>query len=146
DGIGAVAITHTDALWTAIQNATCEAGLGQSRAPLLFGLGKKERPDVVRVRWPDNSWQAEFLATSKAMSWERIEQSNRKPISCPVLFAWDGRRFGFVTDFLGAGSMGESQVGGGTRPPRPEESVKIEAEQLLPLDGRYVLKIAEPMD
>ena len=33
-----------------------------------------------------------------------------------------------------------------TRPPRPEESVKIEAEQLVPRDGKYVLKIAEPMN
>jgi hypothetical protein len=32
------------------------------------------------------------------------------------------------------------------RPPRGEESVKIEPEQLAPRDGRYVLKIAEPMD
>jgi hypothetical protein len=50
-----------------------------------------------------------------------------------------------VTDFLGAGSMGELQSDGSTRPPRPEESVKIEAEQLVPKDGKYVLKIAEPM-
>ncbi|HZY90662.1 MAG TPA: hypothetical protein VFE78_37915, partial [Gemmataceae bacterium] len=35
---------------------------------------------------------------------------------------------------------------GSTRPPRPEESVKIEAEQLVPRDGQYVLKVAEPMD
>src|SRR5205823_10938358 len=42
--------------------------------------------------------------------------------------------------------LGEAQPGGGHRPPRPEESVKIEAEQLVPRDGSYVLKIAEPMD
>jgi hypothetical protein len=42
--------------------------------------------------------------------------------------------------------MGELQPDGSTRPPRPEESVKIEAEQLVPRDGKYVLKIAEPMD
>ena len=32
------------------------------------------------------------------------------------------------------------------RGPRPEESVKIEADQLASRDGQYVLKIAEPMD
>src|ERR1700692_4965307 len=76
----------------------------------------------------------------------RIEESNRKETSCPILFTWDGQRFVFVTDFLGEGSMGEMLAGGGHRKPRPEESVKIEADQLVPLKGQYVLKIAEPMD
>ena len=42
--------------------------------------------------------------------------------------------------------MGELAADGSTRPPRPEESVKIEPGQLVPRNGRYVLKIAEPMD
>src|SRR5262249_13947572 len=44
-----------------------------------------------------------------------------------------------------AGSLGEAQADGCCRPPRPEESVKIEAHQLTPLQGDYVLKVAEPM-
>src|SRR5262249_57422911 len=35
---------------------------------------------------------------------------------------------------------------GGYRTPRPEESVKIEPHQLAPLDGHYVLKVAQPMN
>jgi hypothetical protein len=58
---------------------------------------------------------------------------------------WDGERFAFVTDFLGAGAMGESGADG-VRPPRPEESVKIEPGRLAPKDGHYLVKIAEPMD
>ncbi len=68
------------------------------------------------------------------------------PGSCPILFAWNGRRFVFVNDFLGAGSLGETGPDGTTRPPRPEESVKIEPDQLVTRDGQYVLKITEPMD
>src|SRR5262249_28839655 len=68
------------------------------------------------------------------------------PGSCPVLFAWDGRRFVFVNDFLGAGSVGETGPDGTCRPPRSEESVKIEPNQLVTRDGQYVLKITEPMD
>src|SRR5262249_15350705 len=75
-----------------------------------------------------------------------ITEANRKPISCPVLFTWDGDRFAYVTDFLGAGSMGESGPDCSTRPPRPEESVKIEPGRLVPRNGKYVLKLAEPMD
>ena len=62
----------------------------------------------------------------------RIVEKNRKGVSCPVLMTWDGEKFVFVTDFLGGGSMGESGVDGSTRPPRPEESVKIEPGQLVP--------------
>src|SRR5207245_444745 len=75
-----------------------------------------------------------------------LPQTNRKDISCPIIFTWNGERYVFVTDFLGAGSMGETLPEGGYRLPRPEESVKIEAHQLKPRAGEYVLKIAEPMD
>src|SRR5262249_45404908 len=66
--------------------------------------------------------------------------------SCPVLLTWDGEKFVFVTDFLGAGALGECGPDGSIRPPRPEESVKIEPGRLVPKDGQFLLKIAEPMD
>src|SRR5262249_39501574 len=69
-----------------------------------------------------------------------------KTVSCPILITWNGAQFVYVTDFLGAGSVGEMQPEGGTRPARSEESVKIETAQLKPRDGWYILKIAEPMD
>src|SRR5216683_1041454 len=80
--------------------------------PRLTTSGQPQA-DVLRVRWPDNTWQAEFNLTTKQLT--SIEETNRRTGSCPVLFAWNGRRFGFVTDFLGAGSMGEAQPGGGYR-------------------------------
>ena len=42
--------------------------------------------------------------------------------------------------------MGELAADGSTRPPRPEESIKIEPGQLAVRDGKYQIKIAEPMD
>ena len=144
DGFGAVAIVQAGGHWTTVENATLSAGIGQSRQPLTLGLGPFAQPDIVRLRWPDNVWQAEFNVPAGRVT--VIDQENRRRSgSCPVLFAWDGRRFGFVTDFLGAGSLGELQPDGSCRPPRPEESIKIEAHQLAPLAGRYVLKLAEPM-
>ena len=144
DGFGAVAIIQAGGHWTTVENATLSAGIGQSRQPLTLGLGPFAQPDIVRLRWPDNVWQAEFNVPAGRVT--VIDQENRRRSgSCPVLFAWDGRRFGFVTDFLGAGSLGELQPDGSCRPPRPEESIKIEAHQLAPLAGRYVLKLAEPM-
>ncbi len=144
DGFGTWAIAQAYEVWTAAENTTRSAGLGQSHQPLLLGLGPHAQADVLRLRWPDNTWQAEYNLPTKQLA--RIDETNRRTGSCPVLFAWNGRRFGFVTDFLGAGSMGEAQPGGGHRPPRPEESVKIEADELVPSNGSLALKIAEPMD
>lgn len=144
DGIGVAVTVQTGNRWTNLENSTLETGLGQSRQPLLFGLGKNAQADIIRLRWPDNTRQAEFGHAGQRLV--QIEEANRKTSSCPVLFAWDGRRFGFITDFLGAGTMGELQPDGTCRPPRPEESIKIEPHQLKPRDGKYVLKLAEPMD
>ena len=144
DGVGATAFVLTGPLRTSAENTTREAGLGQSRAPLVFGLGKAAAADTVQVRWPDGTPQTELgLAAGPPTS---VVEINRKGVSCPVLLTWDGQRYRYVTDFLGAGSMGELGADGSTRPPRPEESVKIEPGQLVARNGRFILKVAEPMD
>lgn len=143
DGIGTWVVAQSADFWTGLEYTTLSAGLGQSMQPIHLGLGKHSA-EVLRLRWPDNCWQAELdLARCKPLS---IDQRNRKPDSCPVLFTWDGERYTFVTDFLGGGTLGEAMPDGTCMQPRPEESVKIEARQLKPRDGYFVLKIAEPMD
>jgi tetratricopeptide (TPR) repeat protein len=144
DGIGAWVAAQADAHWTAAEVATVSAGLGQSRQPLRLGLGRHKQADVVRLRWPDNCVQAELNVPTERVV--RIEETNRKGESCPVLFAWNGSRFIFINDFLGESSVGEATLDGGHRKPRPVESVKIEAGQLAPRDGWYILKVAEPMN
>jgi Flp pilus assembly protein TadD len=146
DGVGVRVSAQAADHWAGAEYTTLSAGLGQSREPLVLGLGKHNEADVLRLTWPDHCQQAEFNqpAEPACQVW-RIEETNRKIDSCPLLFTWDGRRFAFVTDFLGAGSVGECEPDGGHRPPRPEESVKIESHQLAPRDGHYLLKINEPM-
>jgi tetratricopeptide (TPR) repeat protein len=144
DAVGTRIIAQVAGLGTSQELTTLAGSLGQSCQPLLLGLGKHAEADVVRLRWPDNVWQAELAVPACQM--RVLRQDNREPDSCPLLFSWDGERFVFVTDFLGAGSIGEAQPDGGHRPPRPEEAVKIEANQLTAIDGRYLLKIGEPMD
>jgi cytochrome c-type biogenesis protein CcmH/NrfG len=144
DAVGARVTVHSPLGHSSIENTTLSAGLGQSRQPMTFGLGEAATADVVRIQWPDGVPQAE-LALPASRS-HRIQETNRRSSSCPILLTWDGKKYTFVTDFLGAGSMGELAADGSTRPPRPEESIKIEPEQLALRDGRYHLKIAEPMD
>jgi tetratricopeptide (TPR) repeat protein len=144
DGVGARVTVHAGSLRTSIENTTLQAGLGQSRLPLEFGIGKAQSAETVRIRWPDGVPQAELNLPAGQLT--KIVETNRKGGSCPILLTWDGTRFRYITDFLGGGAVGEMQPDGSTRPPRPEESVKIEPGQLVPRDGRYVLKLAEPMD
>ncbi|HZV08095.1 MAG TPA: FG-GAP-like repeat-containing protein [Gemmataceae bacterium] len=150
DGIGAWVQAQSGDLWAGQENTTLCAGLGQSRQPLVFGLAHYPRVEVLLLRWPDGSLQAEpdVRAGQELLAGHlhSISQRNRIQGSCPILFAWDGRRFVFVNDFLGAGSIGETGPDGSCRPPRPEESVAIETEQLAVRNGEYVLKITEPMD
>jgi hypothetical protein len=142
--IGARVTAETERHWTAAERTTQSAGLGQSYLPLTLGMGKNDRADIVRIRWPDGVNQAELAMDVKTPV--QIQEDSRKSTSCPILLVWNGEHFVFVTDFLGAGSMGELAADGSTRPPRPEESVKIEPGMLKLKDGQYILKIAEPMD
>jgi tetratricopeptide (TPR) repeat protein len=144
DAIGTRVSAQAGEFASGLEFTNLTAGLGQCRPALQLGLGSHPIADFVRLVWPDGVMQAELnLAAGQT---HRIAETNRKDISCPILFTWNGKRFEFISDFLGAGSVGEPQPGGGHRPPRPEESVKIEPSQLAPRDGRYEIKIAEPMD
>jgi FG-GAP-like repeat/ASPIC and UnbV len=144
DGVGARIVVQVEDHRMVVENTTQAAGLGQSRSPIILGLGRFSQGDVVRFQWPDNVWQAEFNIPSDQLT--RVNEIERKATSCPVLFTWNGERFVFVTDILGAGSMGELEPDGHTRSARPEESVKIEPAELAPRAGRYLLKLAEPMN
>ena len=143
-GVGAKVAAYAGSLRASAELTTLTAGLGQSHVPVPLGLGQMPAADAVRVRWPDQVVQAELDQPAGRIV--EIVEKDRIPTSCPVIFSWDGRRFAYVTDCLGAGSVGETGPDGSVRPPRPEEAIKIEPHQLAPKDGRYLVKVGEPMD
>ena len=75
-----------------------------------------------------------------------ITETQRKISSCPVLFAWNGERFEFITDFAGVGGLGYFSAPGVAAPPQVLEHVKIEPGQLVPREGMLELRITEPME
>ncbi len=154
DAIGTRVTVQVGRYATTWEQAPFVGGLGQAIGPATLGIGSAKVGDaIIRVTWPDMVVQSEFLNDPQGQNcqldsdgvWE-LREKNRKPTSCPVLITWDGQKWVYITDFLGEGSVGEMRAGGGTRPARPEESLKIEASQLGLKDGRYVIRIAEPMD
>ena len=119
-------------------------GLSQSQQPLVFGLNGATKADYLAFTWPDGVTQCENELA--AGTHHRIKEMERRVSSCPVLFAWNGRRFGFVGDFAGVGGLGYFVAPGQYAPPQALEHVKIEAEQLVTRDGFYELRVCEPME
>jgi tetratricopeptide (TPR) repeat protein len=112
-------------------------------ADIVFGLGRRDAADVVRVLWPAGILQAETHVTTPVAT---IEELDRKPSSCPFLYTWNGTRFEFVTDFLGGGEMGYWVAPGVRNVPDPDEYVRIPGEQLRPRNGRYELRITNELE
>jgi Flp pilus assembly protein TadD len=121
-------------------------------ADVVFGLGSRTAADAVRVLWPSGVLQTELM-TGPPSSASRpsvvaflIKELDRKPSSCPFLYAWNGNRFEFVTDFLGGGEMGYWHGPGHYNVPDPDEYVRIREDQLRPRDGRYELRVTNELE
>ena len=119
-------------------------GLNQSALPILFGLDGTKQADYVRLLWPDGVAQVE--TNLNAGQRHKVAETQRKISSCPVLFAWDGQRFTFVTDFAGVGGLGYFSAPGVYAMPQALEHIKIESNQLRPRQGYYELRVTEPME
>ena len=118
---------------------------------VVFGLGAREAADVVRVIWTSGIVQTEteFPALAKGttrVAALQVTELDRKPSSCPYLFAWNGSRFEFVTDFLGGGEMGYWLAPGERNTPDPDEYVRLTSEQLVARDGRYELRVTNELE
>jgi tetratricopeptide (TPR) repeat protein len=145
---------------------TYSASPAPAPAALIFGLGKRDGPDAVRVLWPAGVLQAETEFPAPAPNRPRLTSLNiteldRKPSSCPYLYTWNGERFEFVTDFMGGGEIGYLEEPAGTdrraiasglkaRPryntPDTDEYVRITSDQLKPKDGRYELRVTNELE
>lgn len=123
-------------------------------ADLVFGLGPRPGADALRVLWPSGIVQAELPAASPSASAGsdtlasplRVTELDRKPSSCPFLFTWNGERFTFVTDFLGAGEMGLWMAPSTYNRPDPVEYVRIQGDQLQPRNGRLELRVTNELE
>lgn len=109
-------------------------------SPVLhFGLGENTQTDVARIVWPNGSVQAEFelKADQSVLAEQRLKGS------CPMLFAWDGKRISYVKDTApwspALGLHINAQIVAGIY--QTEEWFKIRGDQLAPRDGFYDLRV-----
>ncbi|WP_348268879.1 FG-GAP-like repeat-containing protein [Edaphobacter paludis] len=118
--------------------------LSQGATEILAGLGHADRADVVRMLWPTGVPQDELdVASSKPVT---LTELDRRGSSCPVLFAWDGTKYQFVSDVIGAGVIGHWISPSATNQADPDEWIKVEGSQLKERGGLFSLRFGEPME
>jgi len=142
-GLGTRAALRVGSRWTVADYLRLESGPGQSLQPLTLGLGGAEKADFLRLIWPDGVTQAERDLTAGL---HRIAEEDRMPSSCPVLFAWNGTEYAFVSDLLGVGGLGYLVAPGQYAESDPTENFLLPAGLAVPRDGRLELKLTEPME
>ena len=118
--------------------------LGQNSTDIVVGLGDAKEADIVRMLWPTGVLQDEIqVAGDKQQNFLEID---RRGSSCPTLFVWNGERYEFVADMLGAGVVGH-WVGPGQRDiPRPVEYIKIDRNAIREKDGKLSFRFMEPLE
>jgi hypothetical protein len=106
------------------------------------GLGAHGVVSWLRILWPDSILQAELEVAADRV--QPVSQVSRRTSSCPHLFAWNGDRFAFVSDFGGVGGLGYLVAPGRYAPPDPSEYVRLPA--IRPKDGEYLFQVVEPLE
>src|SRR5262249_47842800 len=75
----------------------------------------------------------------------RITEIDRRGSSCPVLFAWDGAQYRFVSDMIGAGVVGHWIAPGERNIADPTEYMKIDFP-IAARDGLLGFRFRERME
>ncbi|MGH9914810.1 MAG: FG-GAP repeat domain-containing protein, partial [Pyrinomonadaceae bacterium] len=132
---------------------------------IRFGIGPRTAADAIRVIWPAGIIQTEMqpetqtetevvkqipqsqsTANSSSRTSIKITELDRKPSSCPFLFAWDGEKFGFVTDFQSSGEISAWLSPGVYSLPDPDEYVRIRDDQMKDHNGRFDLRMTYELE
>jgi hypothetical protein len=143
-GIGAAVAVRNGSRWMLVDTLPADSAPGQDLAPLALGLAGAAAADFVSIDWSDGVFQSELALPPGTV--HHITETQRQLSSCPLLFAWDGQRYRFVSDLLGVGGIGYAIGAGEYAEPRPWENFLFPAGLLQPRDGVYEIKIGEPME
>lgn len=142
--LGVKVEVFANGLWQKWELAGASGFQTQSAPQILVGLGQAEGIDLLRILWPTGVLQDEIdLPHTPVIA---MKEADRRGSSCPVLFVWNGRKYKFVTDVIGAGVVGHWFTPTRRNIPRPSEWIKVDGADVAPVDGKVSLRFMEPME
>ncbi|NUO78632.1 VCBS repeat-containing protein [candidate division KSB1 bacterium] len=111
-----------------------------------FGLGDRERADLVRVVW-SNGVAQNWLNPERNQT---ITEDQILKGSCPWLYAWNGAGYEFVTDVLWSSALGMplgimGKEMGYASATSGKDYFKVPGEKLRPKDGKYLLQFTSEL-
>jgi tetratricopeptide (TPR) repeat protein len=143
-GLGTKIEVFADGLWQKWEMAGASGYLGQGATEILAGLGAHDRVDIVRMLWPTGVLQDETdVGIDKPAIYTELD---RRGSSCPTLFAWDGTKYQFISDVIGAAVVGHWVSPTERNVADPDEWVKVDGSQLRAKNGKFSLRFGEPME
>jgi tetratricopeptide (TPR) repeat protein len=142
--IGVKVEVFANGLWQKWELAGSSGYQIQAPPQILVGLGQAPGIDLLRILWPTGVLQDEIdLPQQRVIAMKEVD---RRGSSCPVLFAWDGHRYKFVTDVIGAAVVGHWFTPTRRNTPNPGEWAKIDGANVAPVDGKISVRFMEPME
>ncbi|HUV71250.1 MAG TPA: FG-GAP-like repeat-containing protein [Terracidiphilus sp.] len=143
-GLGVKVEVFANGLWQKWELAGASGFQTQAAPQILVGLGDAPKIDLLRILWPTGVLQDEIDLPQQPVI--AMKEADRRGSSCPVLFAWDGHRYKFVTDVIGAGVVGHWFTPTRRNIPNPGEWIKVEGADVAPVNGKVSLRFMEPME
>ncbi len=142
--LGVKVEVFADGLWQKWELAGASGYQSQGPPQILVGLGDAKGIDLLRILWPTGVLQDEIdLPHGPVIA---MKEADRRGSSCPVLFVWDGHKYKFVMDVIGAGVVGHWFTPARRNIPNPGEWVKVDGASFTPVNGKLSLRFMEPME
>lgn len=112
--------------------------------PIEIGVGSHAKLDALTIHWSDLATTALDVAVTATPV--AIVEPKLPSGSCPYLYAWDGHRFRFVTDILGAAPLGLPQSKSRLVPSNPDEILALGDEASFPAhQGAYEIRVTDEL-
>ncbi len=112
-----------------------------------LGVGPRKVVEILGLRWPTGIEQNEFSVGVRQTK-TSMELAERPGLaeSCPFLYAFNGKTFEFIGDFLDTTPVGVSLAPGELFFPNHREALLIEGSQLKPTtDGWLRLQVTQEL-
>jgi tetratricopeptide (TPR) repeat protein len=106
-----------------------------------IGLGPRRRAEVLRIVWTNGIPQNAVDPPARTV----VKEVQQLKGSCPFLYVYDGTRWHFVTDALGASPLGLLYDGVHQAPANTREWLVVSGEQLRPSRGELALDFTEEL-